>query len=101
MQTLQREEEKRKKEEERQRKEDSRLRLQPLSGAPRPLEDLCLNAIFIVAQFGYDTKIEEKKCVYASDIKNVATLCHATWDEEMLWAGLVRAQTGKIGRAHV
>jgi ankyrin repeat protein len=76
MQILTRE---REKEEERQRK-----------------EDLCLNAIFIVAQFGDDTKIEGKKCVYASDIKNVATLCHATWEEEMLWAGLVRAQTGKL-----
>ena len=81
MQTLQKEEERQKKEDERQRK-----------------EDLCLNAIFIVAQFGDDTKIEEKKCVYASDIKNVAVLCNATWKEEMLWSGLVRAQTGKFKR---
>ena len=54
------------------------------------LEELFLDALFLVAQFPGGQIAEADKCSYAFDVRLCAGLCRATWAEEAFWSGLVR-----------
>ena len=54
------------------------------------LQDMFLDALFLVAQFPGGQIAEAEKCCYAFDVRLCAGLCRATWAEEAFWSGLVR-----------
>ena len=54
------------------------------------LQDMFLDALFLVAQFPGGQVAEADKCCYAFDVRLCAGLCRATWAEEAFWSGLVR-----------
>ncbi len=54
------------------------------------LQDMFLDALFLVAQFPGGQIAEAEKCCYAYDVRACAGLCRATWAEEAFWSGLVR-----------
>ena len=54
------------------------------------LQDMILDALFLVAQFPGGHIAEAEKCCYAYDVRLCAGLCRATWAEEAFWSGLVR-----------
>ena len=58
------------------------------------LQDMFLDALFLVAQFPGGQIAEAKKCCYAFDVRVCTGLCRATWAEEAFWSGLVRVQHG-------
>ena len=58
------------------------------------LEELFLDALFLVAQFPGGQVAEAEKCCYAYDVRMCAELCRATWAEEAFWSGLVRVHAG-------
>ena len=54
------------------------------------LQDMFLDALFLVAQFPGGQIAEVEKCCYAFDVRLCAGLCRATWAEEAFWSGLAR-----------
>ena len=58
------------------------------------LQDMFLDALFLVAQFPGGQIAEAGKCCYAFDVRACAGLCRATWAEEAFWSGLVRVHAG-------
>ena len=54
------------------------------------LQDMFLDALFLVAQFPGGQIAEADKCCYAFGVRLCAGLCRATWAEEAFWSGLVR-----------
>ena len=66
------------------------------------LEELFLDALFLVAQFPGGQVAEAAKCCYAFDVRLCAGLCRATWAEEAFWSGLVRvAHPGRHKRTRL
>ena len=66
------------------------------------LQDMFLDALFLVAQFPGGQIAEANKCCYAFDVRACAGLCRATWAEEAFWSGLVRVQyPGPHGRTRL
>ena len=49
------------------------------------LEELFLDALFLVAQFPGGQVAEAAKCCYALDVRMCAGLCRAAWAEEAFW----------------
>ena len=54
------------------------------------LQDMFLDALFLVAQFPGGQIAEADKCCYAFDVRRCAGLCRAAWVEEAFWSGLAR-----------
>jgi hypothetical protein len=65
------------------------------------LEELFLDALFLVAQFPGGQIAEAVKCCYAYDVRLCAGLCRATWAEEAFWSGLVRVRAGRWKRTRL
>jgi hypothetical protein len=65
------------------------------------LQDMFLDALFLVAQFPGGQIAEADKCCYAFDVRACAGLNCATWAEEAFWSGLVRVRAGPEKRTRL